>query len=83
MVFLYSIQINHQPDATVFQFIILTFIYSSTCSGRPPAHYQELNAAWQPLVLPSYRGDTGAVFVVGPPGRPDNEHCTTVTTIRK
>jgi hypothetical protein len=23
-----SIQINHQPDATIFQFIILTFIYS-------------------------------------------------------
>jgi len=28
------IQINYQPDATVFQFIILTFIYSSTCFGR-------------------------------------------------
>jgi hypothetical protein len=24
-------------------FIILTFIYSSTCLGRFPAHYQELN----------------------------------------
>ena len=34
-----TIQINHQPDATFFQFIILTFVYSSTCvctwSGRP------------------------------------------------
>jgi hypothetical protein len=28
-----TIQINYQPDATVFQFIILTFVYSST--GRP------------------------------------------------
>jgi len=37
------IKINHQPDATVFQFIILTFIYSSTCFGRSPAHHQELN----------------------------------------
>jgi hypothetical protein len=37
------IQINHQPDATIFQFIILTFIYSSTCFGRSPAHHQELN----------------------------------------
>ena len=36
-------QINHQPDATVFQFIILTFIYSSTCFGRFPAPHQELN----------------------------------------
>jgi len=38
-----SIQINHQPDAAIFQFIILTFIYSSTCFGRCPAHHQELN----------------------------------------
>jgi hypothetical protein len=38
-----TIQINHQPDATVFQFIILTFIYSSTCSGRFTVHHQELN----------------------------------------
>jgi hypothetical protein len=30
------IQIDHQPDATIFQFIILTFIYSSTCFGRSP-----------------------------------------------
>jgi len=36
-------QIDHQPDATVFQFIILTFIYSSTCFGRSRAHHQELN----------------------------------------
>jgi hypothetical protein len=38
-----TIQINHQPDATIFQFIILTFVYSSTCFGRFPAHHQELN----------------------------------------
>jgi hypothetical protein len=38
-----TIQINHQPDATIFQFIILTFIYSSTCFGRFPAHHKELN----------------------------------------
>jgi hypothetical protein len=34
---------NHQPDATVFQFIILTFVYSSTCFGRFPARHQQLN----------------------------------------
>ena len=37
------IQINHQPHATVFHFIILTFIYSSTCFGRSFAHHQEPN----------------------------------------
>jgi len=35
-----SVQINHQLDATLFQFIILTFIYSSTCFGRFPAHHR-------------------------------------------
>jgi len=39
----YTIQINHQPDVTIFQFIILTFVYSSTCFGRFFAHHQELN----------------------------------------
>jgi hypothetical protein len=40
---LYLIQINHQPDATNFQYLILTYVYSSTCFGRFPAHHQELN----------------------------------------
>ena len=39
----HTVQINHQPEATNFHFIILTFIYSSTCFGRFPAHHQELN----------------------------------------
>ena len=33
-----TIQINRQPDATVFQFIILMFVYSSTFFGRFRAH---------------------------------------------
>ena len=84
-----TIQINHQPDATIFQFIILTFIYSSTCFGRFPAHHQELNdcsgSRWFYLrilvivviviaVLPSYLGRAG---------RPDHEHSTIITTIRR
>ena len=38
-----TIQINNRPDATIFQFIILTYIYSSTSFGRFPAHHQKLN----------------------------------------
>ena len=38
-----TIQINHQPDAIAFQFIILKFVYSSTCFGRFSSHHQELN----------------------------------------
>ena len=33
-----TIQINHQQDTTIFQFIILTFVYSSTCFGCFSAH---------------------------------------------
>jgi hypothetical protein len=39
----HTIQINHQSHAKVFQFIILTVVYSSTCFGHFPAHHQELN----------------------------------------
>jgi hypothetical protein len=39
----HTIQINHQPHAAIFQFIILTFTYGSTCFGRFPTHHQELN----------------------------------------
>jgi hypothetical protein len=38
-----TIQINHQPNATIFQFITLTFTYSSTCFGHFPTHHQELD----------------------------------------
>jgi len=62
-----TIEIDHQPDATIFQFIILTFIYSSTCFRRSPTHHQELNDCSSSLwFLPSYRGDSRAVFVAGP-----------------
>jgi hypothetical protein len=39
----HTIQINHQLDATIFPVYYLTFIYSSTCFGRPHAHHQEPN----------------------------------------
>jgi hypothetical protein len=38
-----TIQINHQRDATIFPFIILTYVYRSTCFGRFSALHQELN----------------------------------------
>jgi hypothetical protein len=45
-----------------FQFIILTFIYSSTCFGRPHTHHQELNNCSGSLwFLPSERGDSSVV----------------------
>ena len=35
-------QIN-QLDSKISQVYYLTFMYSSTCFGRPHAHHQELN----------------------------------------
>jgi hypothetical protein len=70
-----AVQINHQPDATVFQFIILTSVYSSTWFGRFPAHHQELNdcsdSLWFYLCI--------VVIVVlclwsGRPARPQTQH---------
>ena len=66
----------------IFQFIILTFVYSSTCFGRFPVHHQELNdcsgSLWFYLrivvivVLCSWSGRLA--------GRPDHEHSMTITT---
>jgi hypothetical protein len=52
-----TIQINHQPDATMFRFIILTFVYSSICFGRFPVHHQELQPA-RPRTLHDCHHDT-------------------------
>jgi hypothetical protein len=77
-----AIQIKHQPDATIFQFIILTFVYSSTCFGRFPAHHQELNdcsgSLW--FYLRFVVTVVLCLWSVGPTGRHDHEHSTTVTT---
>src|SRR5215475_3864167 len=55
------------------QFIILTFIYSSTCFGRPHAHHQELNNCSSSLWF--YRWSVVVALllvVVGPAGQPDH-----------
>jgi hypothetical protein len=68
-----TIEINHQPDATIFQFIILTFVYSSTCFGRFPAHHQELNESSGSLWF--YLHIVVTVVLCSWSGRrPDHEH---------
>jgi hypothetical protein len=73
------IQINHKPDAKIFQFLILTFAYSSTCFGRFPAYHQKLNNCSGILcfylcivvivVLCSWSG-----YLAGQPARPRKQH---------
>ena len=67
----------YYPDVCLQLNMFLAF--SRPSSGAQWPH-------WQPLVLPSCRGDSRAVFVVEPagqPARPDHEHGTTITTIRR
>jgi protein-S-isoprenylcysteine O-methyltransferase Ste14 len=67
-------QIN-QLDATIPQVYYLTFIYSSTCFGRPHAHHQELNNCSSSLWF--YRWSVVVavlLVVVGLVGRPDHDH---------
>ena len=67
------------------QFIILTFIYSSTCFGLPHAHHQELNNCSSSLWF--YRWSvvvTVLLVVVGPViTGPTTNNSTAITTIRR
>jgi hypothetical protein len=56
------------------QFIILTFIYSSTCFGRPHAHHQELSNCSSSLWFYRYSVVVAVLLVVvGLASRPDND----------
>jgi len=64
--------------ATISQVYYLTFMYSSTCFGRPHTHHQELNNCSNSLRF--YRWSVVIavlLVVVGSVNRPDHEqqHC--------
>jgi hypothetical protein len=65
------------------QFIILTFIYSSTCFGRPHAHHQGLSNCSSSLCF-YLRSVVVAVLlvVVGPAGL-TMTNSTATTTLRR
>jgi hypothetical protein len=81
-VVLHLIQINHQPDATTFQFIIWRLFTAQHVSG-----------VFQPIIRSSMTAVAASAFtfvswwqscyVRGRAGRPDHEHSTTITTIRR
>jgi hypothetical protein len=76
-----TFQINHQSDATIFQFTILTFIYSSTCFECSPAHHQEFNDCSNSLWF-YLRIMVIAVLCLWL-GQSDHEHSTAITMIRR
>jgi hypothetical protein len=70
-----TIKKNHQPDVTIFQFIILIFVYSLTCFGRFSAQHQELDDCRDSLWF--YRRILVTVVLCswyGRPARPRTQH---------
>jgi hypothetical protein len=65
------------------QFIILTFIYSSTCFGRPHAHHQELNNCGSSLWF--YRWSGVVTVLLGVVGRVGGAktNSTATTTLQR
>jgi hypothetical protein len=65
---LHLIQINHQPDAnfSVYYPDVCLQLNMFRAFSLPSSGAQWLQ--WRTLVLPSYRRDNRAVFVVGPAG---------------
>ena len=57
-----------------FQFIILTFIYSSTCFGRFPAHHQEFSDCSGSLCFHRIVVTVVLCSWSGRPGRPRTQH---------
>ena len=57
---LHLIQINHQPDFSVYYPHVCLQLNTFRAFSRPSSGAQWLQ--WRPLVLPSYRGDSRAVF---------------------
>jgi hypothetical protein len=76
----------NQLNATKFQVYYLTFMYGSTCFGRPHTHHQELNCSSS---LWFYRWSVVIavlLVVVGPGGRPagpTTTNSTATTTLQR
>jgi hypothetical protein len=54
----------NQLDATISQVYYLTFMYGSTCFGRPHAHHQELNSCSSSLWFYRWSVVVAVVLVV-------------------
>jgi len=65
------------------QFIILTFIYSSTCFGRPHAYHQELNKCGSSLWFYLRSVVVAVMLVVVGPAGPTTTDSTAITTLRR
>ena len=65
-----SIQINLRTRCNNFSSLLLKFMYSSTCFGRPHAHHQELNNCSSSLWFYRWSVVVAVLLVVVGPARP-------------
>jgi hypothetical protein len=65
------------------QFIILTFIYSTTCFGRPHAHHQELNKCSSSIWFYRWSVVVAVLLVVVGPVGPTTTNNTAITTFQR
>jgi hypothetical protein len=65
------------------QFIILTFIYSSTYFGRPHAHHQEFNNCSSNLWVYPCIVVTAVLLVEVRPAGPTTTNSTATTTLQR
>jgi hypothetical protein len=65
------------------QFFILTFIYNSTCFGRPHAHYQEVNNCSSSLWVYLRFVVVAVLLVVVEPASPTTTNSTATTTLQR
>jgi len=61
----------------------MTFIYSSTCFGRPHAHHQELNNCNSSLWFYLRNVVVAVLLVVVGPFGPNTTNSTAITTFRR
>ena len=73
----------NQLDATISQVYYLTFIYSSTCFGRPHSHHQELNNCSSSLWFYARSVVIAVLLVVVGPVGPTTTNSTVITTLRR
>jgi hypothetical protein len=76
-----TIQTNLQLNATISPVFYLTFIYSSTCFGRPHAHHQELSNCSSSLWFYRWSVVIAVLLVVVGPVDPTVTNSTAIITL--
>ena len=73
----------NQQDAAASQVYYLSFQYSSTCFGHPPAHHQELQQLQQQPLVYRWNAVVAVLLVVVGPAGPTMTNSTAITKLQR